>query len=206
VSPAPVVLTGRRVRLEPLSIDHAPALAAAAAGDRSTFGLTFVPDGEESALAYVRTALDEQARGDSLPFATVALDSGRVVGSTRFLDLHYWPVDDRPDGVPVVAEIGHTWLIPAAQRTAVNTEAKLLLLTHAFETWRVWRMTLKTDARNARSRAAIERLGARFDGVLRRFSPAADGGLRDAAFYSILDTEWPSVRANLESRLADTPR
>ena len=93
--------------------------------------------------------------------------------------------------MPVVAEIGSTWLTPAAQRTPVNTEAKLLMLTHAFEVWRVQRVSLKTDARNARSRAAIERLGARFDGVLRRHSPAADIGLRDAAFYSIVDDSGP---------------
>jgi RimJ/RimL family protein N-acetyltransferase len=117
------------------------------------------------------------------------------------MDLQYWAVDDRPPGVPVVAEIGATWLASSAQRTHVNTEAKYLMLGHAFEMWRVQRVSLKTDARNARSRAAIERIGARFDGVLRRFNPAADAGLRDAAFFSILDDEWPTVKPHLESLL-----
>jgi RimJ/RimL family protein N-acetyltransferase len=201
IGPAPVVLAGRRVRLEPLTLDHASALAAAAAGDRSTFALTRVPDGIEDARAYIEDALGEAERGWSRPFATALGESGEVVGSTRFLDLQYWSVDERPPGVPVVAEIGATWLAPSVQRTTVNTEAKYLLLRHAFESWRVQRVSLKTDGRNARSRAAIERLGARFDGVLRRFSPAADAGLRDAAFFSILDSEWPAVKTHLESHL-----
>ena len=203
-APAPVVLTGRHVRLEPLTPAHAPALAAAAAGDRSTFGFTRVPDGDHDAAVYVAEVLAEADRGLALPFATL-LPDGHVVGATRLMNLDYWPVDDRPPGVPVVAEIGGTWLTPRVQRTAVNTEAKLLLLTHAFETWRVLRVSLKTDARNARSRAAIERLGARFDGVLRAHSPAADGGLRDAAFFSILAGEWPAVRDALTAALARRP-
>jgi RimJ/RimL family protein N-acetyltransferase len=202
IGPASVVLVGRRVRLEPLMLDHAPALAAAAARDRSTFALTRVPDGVEQARAYIEDALDEAERGWARPFATTLAESGEVVGSTRFMDLQYWAVDERPPGVPVVAEIGATWLTASVQRTPVNTEAKYLLLRHAFEVWRVQRVSLKTDARNARSRAAIERLGARFDGVLRRFSPAADAGLRDAAFFSILDSEWPTVKWRLESFLA----
>ncbi len=199
--PAPVVLGGRHVRLEPLAPAHVPGLAAAAAGDRSTFGLTPVPDGEAEASAYVAGLLADAGTGEVLPFATV-LPDGQVVGATRFLDLQYWPLGDgRPQDVPVVAEIGGTWLTPRVQRTPVNTEAKLLMLTHAFESWRVRRVSLKTDARNARSRAAIERLGARFDGVLRAHVPAADGGLRDSAYFSILDTEWPDVRARLRARL-----
>jgi RimJ/RimL family protein N-acetyltransferase len=187
------------VRLEPLSLAHAAGLAAAGAGDRSTFGLTHVPDGDSPASGYIAALLADADAGSALPFATL-LPDGEVVGATRFLDLQYWPLGDaRPRGVPVVAEIGGTWLAPRVQRTAVNTEAKLLMLTHAFETWRVRRVSLKTDARNARSRRAIERLGARFDGVLRAHSPAADGGLRDTAFYSIVDAEWPEVRARLTS-------
>lgn len=202
IGPAPVLLAGRHVRLEPLTPEHAPALAAAAAGDRSTFGLTHVPDGDAAATAYVRAALDDGDRGWAVPFATVLADSGRVVGSTRFGDLGYW--DDgrsRPPGAPVVAEIGWTWLVADVQRTGVNTEAKLLMLTHAFEEWRARRVSLKTDARNLRSRAAIERLGARLDGVLRAHLPAADGGLRDSAYYSILDTEWPALKERLTARL-----
>ena len=199
--PAPAVLDGRHVRLEPLTPSHAPALAAAAAGDRSTFRFTPVPDGDSAAAAYVADLLADAERGLVLPFATL-LPDGEVVGATRFLGLEYWPVDEeRPAGVPVVAEIGGTWLTPRVQRTPVNTEAKLLMLTHAFDTWQVLRVSLKTDARNARSRAAIERLGARFDGVLRAHSPAADGGLRDTAFFSILSGEWPDVRDRLRRRL-----
>jgi N-acetyltransferase len=199
--PAPVVLAGRHVRLEPLTPAHAAGLAAAGAGERSTFGLTSVPDDDSSASTYIAGLLADAAAGSALPFATL-LPDGEVVGATRFLDLQYWPLgDDRDRHVPVVAEIGGTWLAPKAQRTPVNTEAKLLMLTHAFDTWRVLRVSLKMDARNARSRAAIERLGARFDGVLRAHSPAADRGLRDAAFYSILDSKWPTVRARLTSRL-----
>jgi N-acetyltransferase len=201
IGPAPAVLAGRHVRLEPLGFAHTAGLAAAAVGDRSTFALTRVPDGVDDAQAYVEDALEEEARGWSRPFATMLAGTGEVVGSTRFLDLQYWAVDDRPPGVPVVAEIGATWLAPSAQRTPVNTEAKYLMLRHAFEVWRVQRVTLKTDARNTRSRAAIERLGAHFDGVLRRFNPAADAGLRDAAFFSILDEEWPQVREGLVRRL-----
>jgi RimJ/RimL family protein N-acetyltransferase len=201
--PAPVVLGGRHVRLEPLTPAHAPALAAAAAEDRSTFGFTPVPDGDSAAAAYVAGLLADADRGLVLPFATL-LPDGDVVGGTRFLGLEYWQLGDpRPPGVPVVAEIGGTWLAPRAQRTAVNTEAKLLMLTHAFETWQVLRVSLKTDARNARSRAAIERLGARFDGILRAHSPAADGGLRDTAFFSILRMEWPQVRDRLRRRLEE---
>ncbi|HYM66201.1 MAG TPA: GNAT family protein, partial [Patescibacteria group bacterium] len=142
----------------------------------------------------------------SLPFATVDRASGRVAGSTRFLNIEFWtwPPDnrhqrgpERPDAV----EIGATWLAASAQRTPINTEAKLLMLTHAFDHWRVHRVSLMTDARNQRSRQAILRLGAGFDGVLRAARPASDGAIRDTAAFSILEAEWPAVRANLEARL-----
>ena len=205
--PAPVVLGGRLVRLvrlEPLTADHVPGLAAAGAGNRSSFVFTHVPDGVESAAEYVRQASEDAGRGWALPFATVLAHSGRVVGSTRFLDLGYW--DDgrpRPPDVPVVAEIGWTWLAPDVQGTGANTEAKLLMLTHAFEEWRARRVSLKTDARNERSRAAIERLGARYDGTLRCHMPAfgPGGGPRDSAFFSIVHQEWPEVKSHLETRL-----
>jgi RimJ/RimL family protein N-acetyltransferase len=107
----------------------------------------------------------------------------------------------RGENLPDAVEIGYTWLAPWAQRTGINTQAKLLMLTHAFETWRVHRVRLTTDARNTRSRAAIERLGARLDGILRAHHAAYDGAIRDSAFYSILDTEWPSAKAALIGRL-----
>ncbi len=202
----PVILAGRHVRLEPLALRHLPALVAAASGRRETFRLTTTPDGEPQAREYLTAALDAQAAGGALPFAIVSLALGRVVGSTRFGNLERWTwpkghASARTDGAPDAGEIGWTWLAEEAQRTAVNTEAKRLMLAHAFETWQFHRITLKTDVRNTRSRAAIERLGARFDGVLRAHFPAVDGTLRDSATYSILAAEWPSVRANLDARL-----
>lgn len=202
----PVVLEGRHVRLEPLELHHVAALVAVGSGPRDTFRLTTAPEGEEATLAYVKAACDARAAGTALPFATVSLALGRVVGSTRFGNLERWPWPEdhpeaRPGCVADATEIGWTWLAPEAQRTAINTEAKRLMLAHAFETWRVHRVTLKTDARNARSRAAIERLGARLDGILRAHFPAVDGTIRDSAVYSILAAEWPGVRAALDARL-----
>jgi N-acetyltransferase len=204
----PVVLEGRHVRLEPLSPAHAPALADAASGQRDTYGFTLVPGNLAEARAYIESALADQAAGKALPFAMVARASGRVVGSTRFGNIEFWswPASSpqaRRDGSPDVAEIGWTWLAADAQRTAINTEAKLVMLTHAFETWRVHAVKLNTDARNARSRAAIERIGARFDGVLRAHRPATDGGIRDTAAFSLLAAEWPAARARLQARLTE---
>lgn len=212
----PLVLEGRHARLEPLALPHAPALVEAASGPRDTYRLTVVPAGLAETRAYIESALADQAAGRALPFATVARASGRVVGSTRFGNIEFWswPASSpraRRDGSPDVVEIGWTWLAGDAQRTAINTEAKLLMLTHAFETWRVHAVKLNTDARNARSRAAIERIGARFDGVLRAHRPAADGGIRDTAAFSLLAAEWPAAKARLVERLnsgtaATTPR
>jgi N-acetyltransferase len=203
---SPVVLRGRHVRLEPLTPGHAGALAAASSGPRETYGLTIVPAGEVGALRYIETALAEQEAGRSLPFATVATATGRVVGSTRFLNIEFWAWPpghalQRGEDVPDVVEIGATWLAAQAQRTPINTEAKLLMLTHAFETWRVHRVSLMTDARNERSRRAILRLGARFDGVIRAQRTAVDGTIRDTAAFSILEEEWPTVKRQLQSRL-----
>jgi len=206
-SPADLVLAGRRVRLEPLSLEHVAALVGAASESRDTYRLTSVPDGAEAMGRYVQVALAERDRGLSVPFATVELARGAVVGSTRFMNIETWtwPSTERARPVPSVpfeaAEIGSTWLAASAQRTAVNTEAKLLMLTHAFEVWGLRRVNLKTDARNVRSRTAIERLGARHDGVLRAHMPAFDGGIRDTAVYSILASEWPAVKAALVARV-----
>ena len=202
----PVVLEGRSVRLEPLALEHVPALVAASDGDRSTFGFTFVPDGAAATERYVRTAIKERDDGVSLPFATVDGARGVVVGSTRFMDIQYWnwPTgnpNQRGAEYPDAVEIGHTWLGPEAQRSAVNTEAKLLMLTHAFEEWRVHKVFLKTDERNSRSRNAILRLGTRFDGVVRAQMPAYDGGIRNTAYYSLLDSEWPEAKAALTAKL-----
>lgn len=212
MAPLPTVtLQGRFVRLEPLSLAHLPGLVAVASGDRATFGFTDVPPTEAGMRAYIEDSAVRHAAGDALPFATIDLRHGepRAVGSTRFSNAERWTwpfghTPDRPASIDAV-EIGWTWLAPAAQRTPLNTEAKLLMLTHAFEVFRVLRVTLKTDARNARSRAAIERLGAKLDGVLRVHMPAftgAPGEPRDTALYSILRPEWPSVKERLEASLS----
>jgi len=202
----PVVLEGRHVRLEPLGVDHARDLLAAASGPRQTYGFTTVPADEPSMVGYIEVALRDQEAGRALPFATVLTATGRVVGSTRFGNIEFWPwpagnVNQRGRDVPDVAEIGWTWLAADVQRTPVNTEAKLLMLSYAFETWRVHRVSFMTDARNERSRRAILRLGARFDGILRAARPASDGGIRDTAAFSILENEWPEVKTQLQSRL-----
>jgi RimJ/RimL family protein N-acetyltransferase len=210
---SPFTLTGRYVRLEPLSLAHVDGLAAAAAPDRSGYGLTTVPDGPDSARHYIEVALARQATGRELPFAVRRSADGQIVGSTRFLDLDVFalpaplpavsgagplPSDGTP---PTVAEIGATWYAASAQRTAVNTEAKLLLLTHAFEVWSALRVSFKTDARNQASRRAIERVGARFEGIRRAHVPATDGTVRDSAYFSMLRDEWPPARERLIARL-----
>lgn len=202
----PVTLEGRVVRLEPLGPQHVRALADAAARSRATYAFTWVPEGEGEMRRYVEAALAEQAGLRAVPFATVDRATGRAVGSTRLFNIEFWAwpegnPNQRGAHLPDVAEIGWTWLAADAQRTAVNTEAKLLMLTHAFETWRVHRVSLMTDARNQRSRQAILRLGAQFDGVLRAARPATDGAIRDTAAFSILEAEWPAVKARLEARL-----
>ena len=202
----PFTLEGRLVRLEPLRPELALALLEAGMVGRETFVLTGVPDSLEAAHAYIQTAVEAREAGLAMPFATVRVSDGRVIGSTRFGNLEYWPwtagnLHTKQDGTPDAAEIGWTWLEPGSQRSGINTEAKRLMLGHAFETWRVLRVTLKTDARNVRSRNAIERLGAKFDGVLRAHVPAADGGIRDSAWYSILAAEWPDVRDRLDGFL-----
>jgi len=200
----PLSLTGRHVRLEPLRLEHAPALLAAADESRGSFGWTLVPTDLDGMRAYVATALAEQARGESMPFA-VQDAAGAVVGSTRFMSIERWrwpgPPPEPAALGPDALEIGFTWYAARVQRTALNSEAKLLLCTQAFEGWRVRRVLWKTDARNERSRAAILRIGARFDGVLRAHRPGADGAVRDTAFFSMLGSEWPEAKLSLLRRL-----
>ncbi len=196
---------GRHVQLEPLAPAHAPALLEAANQARGTFAFTLVPADLGGFEAYVATAIAERDRGESVPFL-VRDGSGAIVGSTRYMLIEWWswpgpPAEPVPSG-PDALEIGFTWYAERVQRTALNTEAKLLLCTHAFDGWGVRRVTWKTDARNLRSRAGIERLGARLDGVLRANRAAADGVVRDTAFYSMLRSEWPEARARLTARLA----
>jgi len=199
-------LTGSHIRLEPLSQEHIDGLAAASAADPSLYNWSPVPRTRSEAEKCVHTALAWQAAGTAAPFAVIRLADCAVIGSTRFFDLEYWawppghPAHGRashgrplPDG----CEIGYTWYAASAIRTAANTEAKLLMLTHAFETWRVQRVCLHTDVRNARSRAAIERIGGKFEGILRSHRLAADFIPRDSARYSIVAAEWPAAKENL---------
>ena len=187
-----VTLEGRHVLLEPLAERHHEALCAVGLHpDLWAFTVARAMTPEEM-QTYIRSALDAQAAGSQLPFVTIERASHRVVGSTRFMNID--PSNRR-------VEIGSTWVSGPWQRTPVNTEAKYLMLRHAFESWDYVRVELKTDALNQRSRAAIRRIGAVEEGVLRRHTVTWSGRIRDTVYYSILDSEWPRVKADLESKL-----
>ena len=189
----PVTLSGRHVRLEPLSLGHVAALAAVGLDPVLWRHVPTRMASADDMRAYVETALAEQARGVSLPFAIAEQAGGRVIGSTRYGNIV--PEHRR-------LEIGWTWLTPAAQRSGANTEAKLLLLTHAFETLGANRVELKTDALNAQSRVAILRIGAKEEGIFRQHMVIpGTGRIRDTVYFSIIRAEWPAVKANLEARL-----
>jgi RimJ/RimL family protein N-acetyltransferase/uncharacterized damage-inducible protein DinB len=201
----PIVLEGAHVRLEPLALTHLDGLVAAASGSRVPY--TFFPDSPEGMRRYVEAALAAEKAGTTLPLATVDRATGRVIGATRFMNIEFWSWPEgnphqRGAHLPDAVEIGATWLATAARRTPVNTEAKLLMLRHAFETWRVHRVRLVTDSRNVQSREAILRLGTRFEGILRAAREGADGEIRHTAVYSLLEAEWPAAKARLEQRLA----
>jgi N-acetyltransferase len=204
-SPSEIVLSGAHVRLEPLSRTHVPALVAAAREDPALYQWSYIPQGVMEMAQYVDSALAARESRDALPFATVRLSDGAVVGSTRFfvLEKWAWPAGHTRVGPagPDACEIGYTWLGASAVRTAVNTEAKLLMLAHAFETWGVHRVCFHTDVRNERSRAALARIGATFEGVLRAHRLAVDLKPRDSARFSILAAEWPGVKRRLERLL-----
>jgi RimJ/RimL family protein N-acetyltransferase len=202
-----VTLRGAYVRLEPLDQRHVAGLVAAAAtADPEIYQWSPVPQSGAAAAAYVATAVAWRDAGTAVPFATVRVADGTVIGSTRFWNLERWawPEGHPSHGrdLPDACEIGYSWLTRSAIRTAANTEAKLLMLTHAFESWRVLRVCLHADARNERSRAAIERIGGRFEGILRAHRLAVDLSPRDSARYSILAAEWPDVKRRLEGMLA----
>ncbi len=197
------VLHGSLVRLEPLTPAHAADLAVAAEEDRGSYGFTRVPRARE--VEDYLAAHSERARaGTMAPFAQIRRADGRAVGCTSYWSPRLWPGRSEPCAV----EIGWTWLAASAQRTGINVEAKFLLLRYAFETLGVARVDLKTDARNQRSRRAMERLGARFEGVLRQWSPShtpgEEGLLRDSAMFSVIAAEWPAVKAGLRRRLSRT--
>jgi RimJ/RimL family protein N-acetyltransferase len=204
-----LLLRGRHVRLEPLEHRHLAGLVAAAAEDPSLYRWSPVPQGEREAAKYIATALAWREAGSAAPFAIVRLADERVIGCSRFFNLERWawPQGHSSYGrdFPDACEIGHTWYARSAIRTAANTEAKLLMLTYAFETWRVLRVCLHTDVRNRRSRAAIERIGGQFEGILRAHRMAADFIPRDSARYSIVTAEWPGVKARLVQSL-DRPK
>ena len=197
-----LLLVGRHIRLEPLSHQHIDGLVTAASTDPALYRWSPVPQGRDEATRYVDTAISWKNDGSAAAFAIVRAEDGIVIGSTRFYDLQRWawPAGHplvRDNGTPDVCEIGYTWLARSAVRTYANTEAKLLMLTHAFEIWRVLRVCLHTDVRNERSRAAIERIGGRFEGILRAHRMAADLTVRDSARFSILAAEWPAVKQKL---------
>ena len=190
---SPATLEGRVVRLEPLGLHHLDALCEVGL-DPAIWAIALAPIASRNDMRrYIESALAEQAAGSALPFATVVREGGVVVGSSRFGNIV-------PDHKRV--EIGWTWIAPRWQRTAVNTEAKYLMLRHAFETWGCRRVELKTNALNARSRAAMLRIGATEEGTLRKHMINADGSVRDSVYFSVTDDEWPLVRLRLEARLA----
>lgn len=196
-------LGGRHVTLTPLALDDVAALVRAASEDRAAYGWSIVPATDAEMRELVSRLLQDRDRREAVPFATRRSDTSEIIGMTRFLTLRWFFAREYPDAV----EIGGTFLSASRQRTAANTEAKLLMLRHAFDVWGVRRVDLKTDARNVRSRRAIERIGAQFEGVLRNWQAAQVEGevgrTRDSAMYSVLDTEWPDVRTRLEDRLRE---
>lgn len=188
----PVTLEGRHVVLEPLSQRHHEALTEVGMDEDIWRWIPTRIGSPEDMKHYIETALSLQKEGSALPFAMIDKASACVAGSTRFGNI---------DRVHRRAEIGWTWLAPPFQRTAINTEAKYLMLRHAFEVWRAIRVELKTDSLNHRSRAAILRIGAREEGTLRNHMITDSGRIRDTVYFSIIDSEWPLVKARLESKL-----
>jgi RimJ/RimL family protein N-acetyltransferase len=189
---APRTLEGEHVRLEPLGPEHFEALASVSLGHGLFRYYPFVLDDREALRAFVESRRSASREGTALSFATIDRASGRVAGSTSFLAI---------DLAHRRAEIGSTWLAPPWQRTRTNTEAKYLMLRHAFERAGLQRIELKTDARNLRSRAAIARIGATQEGIFRRHMVMPDGATRDTVWFSVIAEEWPLVRKRLEERL-----
>ena len=193
----PVTLEGKCIRLEPLSLAHHAALCHVGLDQDVWRWITAPVRTPEEMRAYIETALAELAAGTALPFATIERASGRAIGSTR-----YGNIDCSNRRV----EIGWTWIARPWQRTAVNTEAKYLMLRHAFETLGCIRVELKTDSLNERSRKAILRIGAQEEGTFRNHMITASGRIRHTVYYSIIDSEWPAVKAGLEEKLRNSPQ
>jgi N-acetyltransferase len=190
----PVTLEGSAVRLEPIRQEHAALFWEVAKTDVEDIfrWIPYVVKTREDFQRIVDKAFQEQERGESVVFATVEPSSGKVIGSTRFMNI---------DRANRRVEIGSTWIATAWQRTAINTEAKCLMLRHAFEVWGCVRVELKTDALNEKSRNAILRIGAKEEGILRHHVVTWTGRIRDSVYFSILDSEWPAVKARLEERI-----
>jgi len=193
VTPQPVTLEGRHVRLEPLAQAHHGPLCAIGVDPEVWELIPYRVTTPDEMAAYIQSALDQQAAGSAVPFATVHSPSGHVIGSTRYMNI---------DLANRRVEIGATWITAPLRRTAVNTEAKYLMLRHAFETLGCIRVELKTDALNQRSRHAIRRIGATEEGTLRQHMVTWSGRLRDSVYFSVLDSEWPRVKRDLEQKLA----
>ena len=189
---SPVTLEGAQVRLEPLAKAHLEGLALVGLDEELWRWIPTPVGTREEMAAYIETALSEQERSTSLPFAKVEKTTGRTIGSTRYGNI---------DRTHHRVEIGWTWVAREWQRTAINTEAKYLLLKHAFETLGCMRVELKTDSLNERSRAAILRIGAREEGIFRNHMITASGRIRHTVYFSIIDSEWPAVKAGLEAKL-----
>ncbi len=204
--PDEISLHGRYVRLEPLERKHIDGLVVASAADPSLYRWSPVPQGRVETTSYVDTALAWRDAGTAVPFAIVRISDEAIIGSTRFWNLERWswPQGHTAYGrnLPDACEIGYTWLARSAIRTAANSEAKLLMLTQAFEAWQVLRVCFHTDARNERSRAALERIGGQCEGTLRAHRMAADFTARNSVRYSIVPAEWPAVKQRL-ARLVD---
>ncbi len=200
-----IELQGEHVRLEPLELGHAAALSAASAGDPELYRWSPIPQGEGAAFQYIQTALAWQAAGTAVPFAVIRRTDNVVIGSSRFWNIERWPwPKGHPEHgrlTPDACEIGYTWYSRDAIRTAANTESKLLMLTYAFETWRVFRVCFHTDSRNERSRKALARIGGQFEGILRSHRMAADFIPRDSVRFSIVTAEWPAAKEKLLTML-----
>jgi RimJ/RimL family protein N-acetyltransferase len=200
-----LILQGNHVRLEPLEFRHVGGLVAASAGDAEFYRWSPVPQSKAEAEKYIATALASRDAGTAVPFAAVRKTDNAVIGSTRFWNIERWawPEGHPSHGrvTPDACEIGYTWFAKSAVRTAANTESKLLMLTHAFEAWQVLRLCFHTDVRNERSRAALARIGAQFEGILRAHRMAADYIPRDSARFAIVAAEWPGVKQRLEQML-----
>jgi RimJ/RimL family protein N-acetyltransferase len=200
-----ILLPGAYVRLEALDPRHIDGLTAASAVDPSLYQWSLVPVGSNAVRTYVESALALRDAGTTVPFAIVRLSDERVIGSSRFFDIETWPWPEghprHNRGLPDAAEIGYTWFTADAIRTAANTETKLMMLTHAFEQWGMLRVCFHTDERNERSRAALARIGAQFEGILRAHRMASDFTPRNSARFSIVASEWPDVKRRLTDRL-----